>query len=161
MSARKANWNWTRRKSKDKFAEDPEAVEKFFTEEELGFAEKFDAVIESIAGVSNSLLITRNDTCRRRSNAHTRTDRLLQSAAGRERERLLLYYYNLEIAISKIKANMSVVESSARPDYDAQQFHRRNGTMKCCREGLCMSPVRLATRIWKLKSARPLPNDSA
>jgi flagellar hook-associated protein 2 len=100
-------------KLKDAFAADPEAVEQFFTDKDLGFAKKLDGVIESIAGVSNSLLITRNDILQRTIEAHNEKIDFFNQRLDRERERLLLYYYNMEIAISKIKANMSVVESLA------------------------------------------------
>ena len=44
-----------------------------------------------------------------------------------QRERLLTYYYNLELAISKIQANMSIVENLAPLDISYYRSNRSNG----------------------------------
>ena len=44
---------------KDCFAEDPDALQEFFTTEDLGVAAKLDAIIETLVGEDNSLLINR------------------------------------------------------------------------------------------------------
>ena len=100
-------------KLKDAFADDPEAVETFFTTEDLGFADKFIAVVESLAGEENSVLMLRNETLQKQIDNNYNRIEFFNSRLEKEEERLLTYYYNLELAISKIKANMSVVEPLA------------------------------------------------
>jgi flagellar hook-associated protein 2 len=97
----------------DKFAKDPAAVEQFFTQAELGFVAKFNATVESIAGVEKSLLINRNKTLQERIDSTTERINFYNDRMAVERERLLKYYYNLELTISKIRANMSSIESIA------------------------------------------------
>jgi len=98
-------------KLQEAFADDPEAVEQFFTDEESGFAAQLDAAIESIAGEENSLLITRNDALQRILDSQNERIEFLDAKLDRQRERLLVYYYNLELAIAKIQANLSIVEA--------------------------------------------------
>jgi flagellar hook-associated protein 2 len=100
-------------KLQERFAADPEAVEQFFTHEKFGFAARFDAVIESVAGEENSLLVSRTAALQRKIDTNFERIDFLTTRLERERERLLKYYYNLELAISKIQANMSVIESIA------------------------------------------------
>ncbi|MHB8951740.1 MAG: flagellar filament capping protein FliD [Pirellulaceae bacterium] len=100
-------------KLSNKFADDPESVEQFFTHAELGFVGKFNAAVESIAGEENSLLIIRNDTLQQRIEANTEKIEFYNERLEVERERLLKYYYNLELTISKIRANVSAIESIA------------------------------------------------
>lgn len=97
----------------DKFAEDPASVERFFTEAELGFVAKFNATVESIAGEETSLLITRNNTLQERIDFTTERIDFYNDRLDVERERLLKYYYNLELTLSKIKANIASIESIA------------------------------------------------
>lgn len=100
-------------KLRDAFAADPEAVEAFFTTEDLGFADKFNAVVESLAGEENSVLMLRNETLQKQIDNNNNRIEFFNSRLEKEEERLLTYYYKLELAISKIKANMSVVEQLA------------------------------------------------
>ena len=97
-------------KLQEAFADDPEAVAQFFTDEESGFVGKLDAAIESIAGEGNSLLVTRNDVLQRTIDSQNQRIEFFDAKLDRQRERLLMYYYNLELAIGKIQANLSVVE---------------------------------------------------
>ncbi len=100
-------------KLKEAFARDAEGVEQFFTTEVQGFGEKFNAAIETIAGLGDSLLLTRTEILQRKIDANADKIDFYNQRLERERERLLKYYYNMEIAISKIQANMSVVQSLA------------------------------------------------
>lgn len=100
-------------KLKDAYADDPEAVAAFFTTEDLGFADKFNAVVESLAGEENSVLMLRNETLQKQIDNNNDRIAFYNSRLDKEEERLLTYYYNLELAISKIKSNMSVVEQLA------------------------------------------------
>lgn len=100
-------------KLQDRFAADPQAVEKFFTHAEFGFAAKFNTIIDSVAGEENSLLINRTTALQRKIDTNFERIEFLTGRLDVEKDRLLKYYYNLELAISKIQANMSVVEQIA------------------------------------------------
>ncbi len=69
--------------------------------------------MESLAGVERSVLMTRNETLQRTIEEHNERIAKFDQRLDRERNRLLLYFYNLELAISKMKANISVVEALA------------------------------------------------
>jgi flagellar hook-associated protein 2 len=103
-------------KLQEAFAADPEAVAQFFTDEESGFAAQLDTVIESIAGEGNSLLVTRNDSLQRTIDAQNGRLDFFDAKLARQRERHLMYYYNLELAIAKIQSNLSIVEALAPMD---------------------------------------------
>jgi flagellar hook-associated protein 2 len=100
-------------KLKDAFAAAPEAVQAFFTTDDLGFADKFNAVVETLAGEENSVLMLRNETLQKQIDNNYNRIEFFNSRLEKEEERLLTYYYKLELAISKIKSNMSVVEQLA------------------------------------------------
>ena len=100
-------------KFKSKFEDDPEALEKFFTDKELGFAAKLGAAVKSIAGEGDSLLVTRTETLQKKIDFNNDRIDFFNQRLDAERERLLKYYYNMELAISKIKSNLSVVQSLA------------------------------------------------
>lgn len=90
---------------------DPEGLTKFFTDETNGFAKKVDDVLERLVGRDNSTLVNRARVLQQQmEDAAERIDRLTLSL-NRQRERLLLQFYNMELAISKIKSNLSAVES--------------------------------------------------
>ena len=72
-----------------------------------------DAAVESLAGVDRSVLMTRNNVLQRTIEEQNARLVSFNTRLDRERERLLVYFYNLELAISKMKANLSVVEALA------------------------------------------------
>ncbi|NLX54088.1 MAG: flagellar filament capping protein FliD [Planctomycetaceae bacterium] len=92
------------------FASDPDAVQRYFLDEESGFAARLDAVIESIAGEGQSLLVTRNDTLQRIIDAQNDRIAFFDAKLERQREHYLSYYYKLELAVAKIQSNLSIVE---------------------------------------------------
>jgi flagellar hook-associated protein 2 len=98
-------------KLQDKFADDPEGVKRFFTDAEHGFAASINRVIESIAGEDDSLLITRTNTLQRRIESHHDRIAFYNQRLEREEERLLKYYYKLELVISKIQASQSALSA--------------------------------------------------
>lgn len=98
-------------KLQEAFADDPDAVQQFFTDENYGFAARLDAVVESLAGEGNSLLLSRNDVLQRRIDEYTDKIDFYNQRLASERERLLKYYYSTELAISKIQSNLSAIQS--------------------------------------------------
>jgi len=98
-------------KLRDQFAEDPEAVKEFFTEQEFGFVAKLNKTIEALAGEGESLLIGRSSTLQRKVESYNDRIEFYNERLERERERLLKYYYKLELAISKIKSSQSALSA--------------------------------------------------
>jgi flagellar hook-associated protein 2 len=98
-------------KLKDRFADDPEGVQQFFTDEKQGFAAQVNAVIETLAGEDDSLLITRTTTLQRRIESYYDRIEFYNGRLEREEERLLNYYYKLELTISKIQASQSALSA--------------------------------------------------
>ena len=62
-----------------------------------------------IAGEDDSLLIGRTITLQRQIDSYNDRIEFYNTRLERERERLLKYYYNLELAISKIQASQSAL----------------------------------------------------
>lgn len=94
-----------------RFAADPEGLTRFFTDETNGFAKKVDATLERLVGRDNSTLVNRARTLQQQlEDATERIDKLTISL-NKQRERLTLQFYNMELAISKIKSNLTAVES--------------------------------------------------
>jgi flagellar hook-associated protein 2 len=98
-------------KLEQKFAEDPESVRQFFTEKELGFTAKLNATIEAVAGEDDSLLIGRNATLQRQIEMHAERIEFYNERLAKERERLLQYYNNLELALAKIQSSQPALAS--------------------------------------------------
>ena len=142
----------------DKFAEDPESVEQFFTEAEVGFVAKFNATVESIAGEEDSLLMARNDTLQERIESNTERIEFYNDRLEVERERLLKYYYNLELTISKIKANITSIESIAPLTTTTSNSIEIIGS-HAAQKGLSACPARLVMRILRRRSSPRPRND--
>ena len=96
-------------KLKDKFAEDPDAVEKFFTDQTFGFAAKFDKLAESLVGQDVSLMAQRFIALTRKYEDNQKRIEWWNAKLDRRKEQLLLYFYRLESAIAKIKSNIDIV----------------------------------------------------
>lgn len=96
-------------KLKEKFAEDPEAVKKFFTAERSGFSAKFDKLAEGLVGQDVSLLAQRFISLSRKYEENQQRIEWWNAKLERRRQQLLLYFYRLESAIAKIKGNIDVV----------------------------------------------------
>lgn len=99
-------------KLREKFDADPEEVEKFFTDTKRGFGPRADAVIETIVGKNNSLLVNRSRALQTQiddfgARLDTWSERLVK-----KRDRLLKQFYDLETAVSKIQNSFSAVSSS-------------------------------------------------
>lgn len=91
------------------FADDPDSVKQFFSDETLGFGAKADAAIESLVGVKNSLLVSRSETLSRQVDDLGKRIDSLNTRLERSREVLINDFYNMELAISKIKANLTSI----------------------------------------------------
>ncbi len=93
------------------FASNPDAIEEFFITEDYGFADRFDQLIEQLAGEDSSLLSARIDalaeTIEQNEDRIARMDEQLAS----ERQRLLIDFYNMEIVVGKLQNSLEILES--------------------------------------------------
>jgi flagellar hook-associated protein 2 len=94
------------------FNKDPEAVKKLFADKNRGLAHKLDEAVENIAGTDDSALLTaRNKALTDAIDANnTRLD-LMTTSLNKQRERLLLTFYNLETTVSKLQSNLTALSS--------------------------------------------------
>ena len=100
----------------EKFTDDPNAVEEFFTHEELGLNAKLTVLVDQLAGDQNSLLANRADSLQRtirQNNDHVQN---LNERLNRERELLLSQFYLMEAAIARMQLDLNAITSlSALP----------------------------------------------
>ncbi|MDA7977984.1 MAG: flagellar filament capping protein FliD [Pirellulales bacterium] len=92
-----------------KLASDRESVEEFFTKTESGFAAKFEALTEQLAGEGASLLTSRIESITRRVEDNEQRLVFLDERLEKVRERLLNQFFRAETAIAKIQNNLSAI----------------------------------------------------
>ncbi len=97
-------------KLKAAFAGDPEGVEKFFTEETTGFADKVFNLTEQFAGRGNSMLVSRAQTLQARADLNTDRIKSMNERLARKKEQLLTQFYNLEETIGKLQNNQTALD---------------------------------------------------
>ena len=91
------------------FEEDPASLRRLFTDSSSGVVAKFDDVIDRLAGDQGGLLTNRNDALQ--STIDNNFDRLEQYEASldRQRERLLLEFFQLEQIIAQLQTNQQAL----------------------------------------------------
>lgn len=94
-----------------RFAKDPEAIKNFFTNETSGFAKKIDEAFERLVGTDNSVFINRAKALNQQIEDHTSRIATHDERLEKTRERLLLQFYNLELAIGKLQSNLTAINS--------------------------------------------------
>ncbi len=100
-------------KLSQKYAEDPDAVKEFFTAEDTGFSARFCALAEQLAGTDSSLLMQRYSTLDDKIAENEDRITFMNERLEAQRERLTNSFYQMEIAISKMQSEMSVIEAMA------------------------------------------------
>lgn len=101
-------------KLKARFAESPDAVKRFFTDSQQGFAAKFDKLLEALTGKDVSLMAQRFISLSRKYEENTRKLEWWDAKLEKRREQLMLYFYRMETAIAKLQGQMNVL-SAIRP----------------------------------------------
>ena len=96
---------------KELFATDREAVVKFFTTKETGFAAKFDSLAKQLAGEDASLLTSRYLTLGARIEKNEAKILWMDERLDVQRKRLQTDFYRMELAISKMQSNLSFLDS--------------------------------------------------
>jgi len=96
---------------KARLAEDPEAVREFFTREETGFSARVKELIQQLAGEDNSLLSERLKALDRKIEQNQEKIDFMGKRLDSQRERLLIEFYRLELAVSKIQSNLGFLDA--------------------------------------------------
>jgi flagellar hook-associated protein 2 len=91
----------------EKLTENSDAVTEFLTKKDTGLIARLDSVAERIAGVNNSLLLSKNESLNTRILRNTDQTESMNVRLNNERDRLLKQYYAAEQAISKLQSNQS------------------------------------------------------
>jgi flagellar hook-associated protein 2 len=94
-----------------KFADDPQGVQDFFAKKDVGFSAKMAVLIEQMTGQDVSLMAHRfkalDDTIDRNQDTVDAMNKRLEI----QRERLTAEFARVEVAISKMQSNMSILDS--------------------------------------------------
>jgi flagellar hook-associated protein 2 len=91
-----------------------EDVEAFFTTEGTGLADRLDSLADSIAGVDSGLLLNRRQTLTVQVERNNDRIETLNTRLERQRERLLISFFQTEEAISRIQSNSSAIDQIQR-----------------------------------------------
>ena len=95
----------------DKLKGNSESVAQFITKDQTGLVARLSVVADRIAGVKNSLLISRTEALGVRIERNTRQSDAMQKRLDNERDRLLEQYQAAEIAISKLQSNQNAISN--------------------------------------------------
>ena len=91
------------------FADDPGSLQKFFTDENSGVVAKLDQAIQRLAGTDNGILTNRNDTLQATIDSNQLRLDQFEASLERQRERLLLQFFQLEEVIANLQANQTAL----------------------------------------------------
>jgi len=96
---------------KEAFADNPNGLRTFFTDDTNGLVAKFDQAIERLAGADNGLLGNRNDSLQ--ATIDTNQDRIdrFNESLDRQREVLLLQFFQLETVISELRQSQTALSA--------------------------------------------------
>lgn len=95
----------------EEFALRPDAVRQFFNAATTGFVDKFSAAIDRLAGEDNSVLTNSNDSLQATIDSNEGRLEQLDLQLERQRERLLLEFYQLEQLIASMQQNMTALQA--------------------------------------------------
>ena len=93
------------------FETDRDAVEEFFTTEDSGFSAKFGALITQLTDQDNSLTTSRYLALGQKIKENTAKIEWMDERLEVKRERLLIQFYQMELAITKMQSNMSFLDN--------------------------------------------------
>lgn len=96
---------------KARFADDPDAVKRFFTDETSGLSAKFHSLSQRLSGIDDSLLTSRYETLTRQIEDSEDRIASMDKQLETRRERLMQQFYQMELAIAKLQSNMSFLDS--------------------------------------------------
>ena len=100
-----------RSRLEDAFASNPTDLEQLFTDTDNGLITKLDTAIDRLAGDSNSVLTRRTDTLNRQVESNNTRIDTITARLDRQREALLLEFFQLEETISRLQSNIDAINS--------------------------------------------------
>lgn len=92
-------------------ASTPEAVQEFFTKEKTGFSARAKDIADTLAGVKNGALLSRNQSIQAKIDQNNTRIANFTTRLDKQRTRLLNQFYNLETSISNIRNNLNAINS--------------------------------------------------
>lgn len=98
-------------KLKQAFADNPNGLQTFFTDTDNGVVAKFNAAIDQLAGSDSGLLTNRFDTLQATIDSNDKRITAFNDSLDRQRERLLLQFYQLEEAIAGLRQSQTALQS--------------------------------------------------
>jgi flagellar hook-associated protein 2 len=100
-----------------KFNADPVSVGQFFTTTTNGFSDRLTKLVEQLGGSQTSLLVQQDLALQRQIQDNNDRITFLNGKLSSETARLTTQFNNMELAISQIKNNQSVVNSLANLNF--------------------------------------------
>ncbi|MEQ8210401.1 MAG: flagellar filament capping protein FliD [Lacipirellulaceae bacterium] len=93
------------------FADNPGSIERLFTDEENGIVARLNRDLDRLSGEDNSLLDRRVESLQRTIDSNNTRLEQFETSLERQRERLLLEFFQLEQVISSLQQNQSALAS--------------------------------------------------
>jgi len=103
--------NLDQEKLQQAFADNPSGLQNFFSDSSIGVVAKFNSTIDRLADVDNSLLTNRGDALQATIDSNERRIEQLNESLDRQRERLLLQFFQLEQVIAGLQENLASLQS--------------------------------------------------
>ncbi len=95
----------------DAFTNNSNDLEQLFTDEDNGLIAQIDTAIDRLAGDSNSVLTRRTDTLNRQVESNNARIETITERLDREREALLLEFFQLEETVARLQNNLDAIGS--------------------------------------------------
>jgi flagellar hook-associated protein 2 len=95
----------------DAFVENPKGLEEFLTNEQSGVIAKFNAAIDRLTGADNGMLTNRTDALQSTIESNQGRIERLNESLDRQRERLLLQFYQLEQVIAGLQQSQTALSA--------------------------------------------------
>ena len=89
----------------------PQAVQQFFTTSGSGFSDKLSAVVDQLAGPTNSLLVNRVSTINDTIQSNQQRIDTLNAKLSADQTRLTTEFDNAEVAVAKMQANLDALSA--------------------------------------------------
>jgi len=93
------------------FESDAQSLQTLFSDEERGIVAKFDQAVDSLAGSEFGLLTNRSDALQSTIDSNTARIDSFNESLDRQRERMLLEFYQLEQVIAGLQQSQSALAS--------------------------------------------------
>lgn len=97
-------------KLQEVFADNPTGLRTFFGDKTNGIVAKFNQTIDRLAGAEGSLLTNRYDALQETIESNERRIEQFNTSLDRQRERLLLQFYQLEQIIAGLQQNLTALQ---------------------------------------------------